>query len=574
MSFVILILSSFFISFPFSPALGERWVVMGIALRKQGFFLCAAASREAQVINAYLSAFACGISRNVSIWLGLLQSGGVFVIISADIKKEGSFMKDVRVRFAPSPTGYLHIGGARTALFNWYFAKSAGGVMVLRIEDTDAGRLLDGSVDQIITSLDWLGIDYDEGPGKGGDYGPYFQSERKAVYERYAQMLIDSGNAYWCFCSSEQLEADRKEQRELKKPFRYSRRCRDIPREEAESRRAAGEKAVLRVKLPIDGDVKVNDLIHGEVVFDLAQLDDFIVMKSSGDVTYNFACVADDHEMKISHVLRAEEHLSNTPKQVLLYEALGLEPPQFGHMPMILAPDRSKLSKRHGATSVEEFRADGYLPEAIVNYLTLLGWGTGSEEEFWSKDAVVKAFDISQMSKKAAVYDVKKLTWMNGQYMSDAPVAAMLDEAISFMVSGGLFDAGYAQKSRSYLEKLVDVLRVRVKTLKELADAATPFFRDVTEYDEKGKAKYLTDVGKTGLKECADRIEKLPVFDTASLEVLYDNMADEKGIKLGELVHPSRLALTGRTVSPGLFDVMELLGKEKTIERMRRAADI
>ena len=483
-------------------------------------------------------------------------------------------MSDVRVRFAPSPTGYLHIGGARTALFNWYFARSVGGTMVLRIEDTDAQRLLEDSVSQIITSLDWLGIDYDEGPGKGGPYGPYYQSERREIYQKYAQMLIDSGNAYWCFCTAEELEADRKLQRELKKPFRYSRRCRDLCCEEAEKRRAAGEKAVLRVKLPVEGEVRVNDLIHGEVVFDLAQLDDFIVMKSNGDITYNFACVADDHEMKISHVMRAEEHLSNTPKQVLLYEALGLVAPQFAHMPMILAPDRSKLSKRHGATSVEEFRADGYLPDAIVNYLTLLGWGTGSEEEFWSRDDVVKVFAISQVSKKAAVYDVKKLTWMNGQYMSDAPVDAILDEAIGFMLADGLFAAEYAKENRNYLEKLTDILRVRVKTLRELSDAARPFFLDVTDYDEKGKNKYLTETGKEYLSACAERIERLTVFDAVSLEALYSQLAEERSIKLGELVHPSRLALTGRTVSPGLFDVMMLLGREKTIERLRRAAGI
>lgn len=331
-------------------------------------------------------------------------------------------MSEVRVRFAPSPTGYLHIGGARTALFNWLFARKMGGKLILRIEDTDIERLKEDSVSQILTSLKWLGINWDEGPEAGGEYGPYYQSERFDIYKKYAQQLLDEGKAYYCFCTTEDLAAQREKQRAAKQPFRYARTCRDIPAEEAKARIAAGEPYSIRIKIPAEGSITVHDLIHGEVTFNMDQFDDFVIVKSNGIPTYNFAVCVDDHLMGITHVLRAEEHLSNTPKQLLVYEALGWEPPKFGHMPMILAMDRSKLSKRHGATSVEEFRSQGYLPEAIINYLTLLGWGPGDEREIFTLEETVKLFELEQMSKKAAIYDTKKLTWMNGQYLSELPL--------------------------------------------------------------------------------------------------------------------------------------------------------
>ena len=322
-------------------------------------------------------------------------------------------MEEVRVRFAPSPTGYLHIGGARTALFNWLFAKKHNGKLVLRIEDTE-------------------------------------------------------GKAYYCFCTSEILEAEREKQRAAKQPFRYARTCRDLPVEEAKARAAKGEPYSVRIKIPTEGNLTVHDLIHGDVTFDLTQFDDFVIVKTNGMPTYNFAVVVDDHLMRISHVLRAEEHLSNTPKQVLLYEACGFAVPKFGHMPMILAPDRSKLSKRHGATSVEEFREQGYLPEAIVNYLTLLGWAPGNEEEIFSLQDTVAQFELEKMSKKAAVYDTKKLTWMNGQYLSALPLEAVLPEAKIFFIKSGLVDEAWLEANKDYFARLVDVVRVRVKTLQEL----------------------------------------------------------------------------------------------------------
>lgn len=480
-------------------------------------------------------------------------------------------MDEVRVRFAPSPTGYLHIGGARTALFNWLYARKNGGKLVLRIEDTDTERLKADSVSQILTSLKWLGLNWDEGPEVGGSVGPYYQSERREIYSKMCQQLLEAGKAYYCFCTSEELEAAREKQKKAKKPFRYERTCRDIPTKTAKERIAAGEKASVRLKIPAEGNIVVHDLIHGDVTFDMSQFDDFVIMKSNGMPTYNFAVVVDDHMMRISHVLRAEEHLSNTPKQILVYEAFGFKVPQFGHMPMILAPDRSKLSKRHGATSVEEFRAQGYLHQSIVNYLTLLGWGPGTEEEIFTLEDTVRQFDFGKMSKKAAIYDTKKLTWMNGQYLSSLPLAEILPEAEKFFIKAGLVDEAWLLTNKDYFAKLVDTVRVRVKTLQEIADASEYFFRDVTKYDEKGAAKHFTPEAASLLETCVANLKALKDFNLATTEAVYNKIAEDTGLSLGKVIHPTRLALTGRTVSPGLFDVMVLLGKEKAITRMEKA---
>lgn len=482
-------------------------------------------------------------------------------------------MEEVRVRFAPSPTGYLHIGGARTALFNWLFAKKHNGKLVLRIEDTDTERLKEDSVSQILTSLKWLGLNWDEGPEVGGEVGPYYQSERREIYGKVAERLLAEGKAYYCFCTSEDLEAAREKQRAAKQPFRYARTCRNMPIEEAKKRVEHGEAYSVRIKIPADGEVVVHDLIHGDVVFDLTQFDDFVIVKSNGMPTYNFAVVVDDHLMRISHVLRAEEHLSNTPKQVLLYEACGFSIPKFGHMPMILAPDRSKLSKRHGATSVEEFRDQGYLPEAIVNYLTLLGWAPGNEEEIFSLQDTVMQFELEKMSKKAAVYDTKKLTWMNGQYLSALPLKTVLSEAEPFFVKSGIIDEEWLATNRDYFATLVDVVRVRVKTLQEVVDASEYFFKDVEHYDEKGVSKHFNREALKLLQNCIDGLEALDEFNLESTEAVYNAIAAKENLSLGKVIHPTRLALTGRTVSPGLFDVMVLLGKEKTLERMRKAVE-
>ena len=482
-------------------------------------------------------------------------------------------MSEVRVRFAPSPTGYLHIGGARTALFNWLFARKMGGKLILRIEDTDIARLKEDSVSQILTSLKWLGINWDEGPEVGGDHGPYYQSERFDIYKKYCQQLVDEGKAYYCFCTPEELEAEREKQRQAKQPFRYARTCRDLTPDEVKARIDAGASYSVRLKIPAEGNVVVHDLIHGDVTFNMDQYDDFVIMKSNGIPTYNFAVVIDDHLMGMTHVMRAEEHLSNTPKQLLVYEAFGWEQPKFGHMSMILAPDRSKLSKRHGATSVEEFRSQGYVAEAIVNYLTLLGWGPGDEREMFSLQETVELFELEQMSKKAAVYDTKKLTWMNGQYLSELPLEKILPEVKPFFIKDGYVDEAWFAENEEYFAKLVDTVRVRVKTLQEIADASDYFFKDVESYDEKGVAKHFKPEAVALLEQCIAAVEADDVYSLETTEAAYNKIAADNGLALGKVIHPTRLALTGRTVSPGMFDVMVLLGKKKTLERLHKAVE-
>lgn len=481
-------------------------------------------------------------------------------------------MDEVRVRFAPSPTGYLHIGGARTALFNWFFARKHKGKLILRIEDTDRDRLKADSVSQILTSLKWLGIDWDEGPECGGTYGPYYQSERLEIYKCEAQRLIDEDKAYYCFCSAEELAQTREEQKQKGLVMGYNGKCREVPKEEALRRIAAGEKPVIRLKVAAEGSITVKDLIHGEVTFRLDQLDDLIIMKSNGIPAYNFACVIDDHKMAISHVIRAEEHLSNTPKQVLLYQALGYEPVKFAHISMILAPDHTKLSKRHGATSVEEFREQGFLGEAIVNYLTFLGWSTGDVEEIVTTASSIEKFDFAQVSKKAAIYDTKKLAWINGQYMNSIEIDEIYKAAIPFLLERHLVRADELDSRAAEIKKIILAVRPRVKTLVELADGMEYFFSPVETYDEKGRSKHMADENAvTLLRQGRAALEKVTVFDLKNTEEAYRQLIDSLQIKGGLLMHPTRLALTGRMVSPGLFDVMELLGKERCLKRLDQA---
>jgi glutamyl-tRNA synthetase len=421
--------------------------------------------------------------------------------------------------------------------------------------------------------MKWLGLDWDEGPEVGGPCEPYFQSQRTEIYQKYLQQLLDEGKAYYCFCTPEELEAQRAIQRERKQPFRYPRTCRNLSKEEVERRIAAGEPHSIRFKIPTSGHLRVNDIIHGRMDFDLTQFDDFVIAKTNGTPTYNFAVVIDDHLMGMTHVLRAEEHIPNTPKQILLFQALGFEVPEFGHMSMILAPDRSKLSKRHGAQSVEEFQALGYLPEALLNYLTLLGWSPEGNQEIITKEETVKQFDMNKMSHKGAVYDIKKLYWINGQYLNSLPLERIAKDAEPFFVTAGLITEEWLQEeaNRNYLSHLVDVVRVRVKTLQEIVDASTYFFRDFAEYDEKGVRKFFTPEGIAQLEICRSRVAAQEAFDEASLETLYNTLAEEAGIALGKVIQPSRLALSGRTVTPGMFDMMVLLGKEKTLARMDQA---
>jgi len=485
-------------------------------------------------------------------------------------------MEKVRVRFAPSPTGYLHIGGARTALFNWLFAKKHNGKLILRIEDTDTERLKEDSVSQILSSLKWLGIDWDEGPEKGGDLGPYFQSQRQEIYTKVAQTLIQENKAYHCFCSVEEIEEERQKQRQAGTPFRYPGKCRNLSHDEVEDRLKQGLASVIRIKVPDAGQVVVEDIIRGTVTFESEQFDDFIIMKSNGTPAYNFACVVDDHAMQISHVIRAEEHLSNTPKQCLIYRALGYEIPLFAHLSMILAPDRSKLSKRHGATAVGEFQEMGCLPEALVNYLTLLGWSpTGEQSEIISPDQTIPSFSLEKVSKTSAVYDIVKLVWLNGQYMTTYDLDSLTLQATPFFIKAGLMSDLEAEEKREYLRDVVNVVRERVRTLGELAEASRYFFQDIVTYDKNGQEKYFVkqEGVETLLSKGRECLRTLECFDVESIESTYRQLMVELKIKGGIIIHPTRLALTGRTVSPGLFEVMALLGQRKCLERLDKAIE-
>ncbi|NPV70049.1 MAG: glutamate--tRNA ligase [Firmicutes bacterium] len=482
-----------------------------------------------------------------------------------------------RVRFAPSPTGYLHIGGARTALFNWLYAHKNDGAFILRVEDTDAERTKEDSISQIQTSLAWLGITWDEGPGKGGPVGPYFQSQRRDLYRSYSEVMLGKGAAYKCYCTPQELERRREEDRKAGRAPRYDGRCRDLAPEQRAKFEAEGRRPALRLRVPDDGVTVVHDLAHGDVEFENALIGDFVIMKSDGFPTYNYACVIDDALMHISLVMRADEHLSNTPKQILMYQALGFPIPQFAHVPMILAPDRSKLSKRHGATSVEEFRDAGYLPEAIVNYLAFLGWTPGEESELLSLEQMAQRFSVEDVSKTPAIYDVNKLTWMNGLYMRVADLDRLAGLALPYLQKAGVVGSGVGAAEVSRIKDVLVAVRERVRLLSELPEAMGYFFKDDFKYDEKGYQKLFTKPGVASLlAEARERLSRIAAadFGKETTEAAYREVIAEKGISGGDLIHPTRLALTGRTVGPGLFDVMALLGRDKVLARLDRAVEV
>lgn len=475
--------------------------------------------------------------------------------------------QEVRVRFAPSPTGYLHVGGARTALFNWLYARHMAGKFVLRIEDTDLVRSTEESTKAILDGLSWLGLDWDEGPGKGGDYGPYFQTQRKDLYLDYARKLVASGQAYWCFCSSEELDARREEAKRKGLPPRYDGLCRDLPTEEVEERLAKGQSATIRMKVKQTGSTLVRDLIRGDVEFNNDVLDDFVIIKSDGMAAYNFAVVIDDALMKITHVIRGEDHLSNTPKQIQIYEALGFPIPQFAHIPMILGADRARLSKRHGATSVTQYQDDGYLPEAMVNYLALLGWAFDGTQTLFSRDELIEKFSLEKVSKNPAIFDGKKLTWMNGQYMRELMPEEFFQVALPFLEKAEL---PLAQYSHGWLLGVTESYKTRIELLSELPEAVHFFFYDPESYDEKAVAKHWKN-GKEDLESLKELLSQFDSFQEEPLEAAFRAKAEADGKKLGQLIHPLRLALCGRSVSPGIFEVLVLLGKETVLRRIEKA---
>ena len=484
----------------------------------------------------------------------------------------------VRVRFAPSPTGKLHIGGARTAIYNWAFARANGGTFILRIDDTDPTRSTDENTQIILRAMRWLGLDWDEGPEVGGDFGPYAQTERLDIYKEAAQKLWDAGRAYPCFCTTEQLAADRAAAQARKDPFQgYQRRCRDLSREDAQARIDAGEPYVLRIKVPADrGDVVIHDAVHGDVVFDAKELDDFVIFRSDGTPTYNFATVVDDAMMGITHVIRGDDHLSNTPRQVMVYEALEAPVPTFAHISMILGADGKKLSKRHGATSVEEYRDAGYLSDAFVNYLALLGWSLDGETTVIPRDVLASQFSLERISKNPATFDPKKLDWMNAEYinaMSDADFAdqIMLPE----LHKAGLIDDGF-EADETWVDALAAIVKPRTKMPADAVGVAAPVFAtaQTLEYDEKSVAKGLAKEGMGAVLDAARAaLEAVsanawtPEAIDGALEPLPEALDAKKRI----VFQAVRVAVCGNMVSPPLGETMSLIGKDDCLSRIDRA---
>lgn len=480
-------------------------------------------------------------------------------------------MSKVRVRFAPSPTGYLHIGGARTMLFNWLFARHHGGSLILRIEDTDVERSTDASTDAIIESIKWLGLDWDEGPIVGGEYGPYFQSERLDIYREYAERLLKSGHAYRCYCTPEELSEAREAAMKAGKPPGYTGRCRQLSLEMIRAYEAQGRKPALRFKVP-EGETVVNDIVRGDVVFQNEHIDDFVILKSDGYPTYNFAVVIDDALMKITDVIRADEHLPNTPKQIMMYKALGFELPRFAHVSMILGKDKTKLSKRHGATSVTQYRDDGYLPEALINYLVLLGWAYDAEQQIFSREELIQKFTLDKVSKNPAIFDPDKLLWMNGHYIREQDNEVLVDLAIDHLRKAGLVSEEPSNEALSKVRAVVSILKERIRTMGDIVSQGDFFFTDEFAVDDEAISKFLTrDYVPETFEALKARLEAASPFNRQAVEEVIRGYAKEVGRKAGEIIHPLRVALTGRSVSPGIFEVMEILGKDACCRRIDSA---
>jgi glutamyl-tRNA synthetase len=470
----------------------------------------------------------------------------------------------VRVRFAPSPTGALHIGGARTALFNWLFARNQKGKFILRIEDTDRERSTLEANRAIFEGLEWLGLDWDEGPNVGGPFGPYHQTERVEIHQKHAQQLLNEGKAYYCFCTPEELDRKRKEAEARKEAPRYDGHCRKLSEAEIKKKVESGIPKVVRFLLPPVGETVVDDLVRGKVVFKNELLDDFVILKSDGFPTYNFACVVDDRLMETTHVIRGDDHLSNTPRQILLYQAFGWALPKFAHIPMILGKDKARLSKRHGATSVIEYSRLGYLPEAMLNYIAKLGWGCGNQEIF-SREELIEKFSLAGVNKNPAVFDVEKLNWLNGQY-----IRKILPERLFDLCEPLLIEA-FGTHDLAYMKKVVTAFHDRLVLIPDIVTLSGYFFKDAFEYDPKGVEKYFKpENSRKILETLKERLGKVDPFTKENIEPVFKQLAAEMNVKLGVIIHPCRLALTGRLETPPMYDVVEILGKEKVLQRLTK----
>lgn len=484
----------------------------------------------------------------------------------------------VRVRFAPSPTGKLHIGGARTAIYNWAFARANHGTFILRIDDTDPTRSTDENTQVILRAMRWLGLDWDEGPEVGGEHGPYAQTERLDLYREAAERLLAEGRAYPCFCTPEQLEADREAARARKDPFQgYQRRCRDIDPAEARRRMDSGEPYTIRIKVPADrGDVVVNDAVHGRVVFDAKELDDFVIFRSDGTPTYNFATVVDDALMGITHVIRGDDHLSNTPRQVMVYEALGAPVPTFAHISMILGADGKKLSKRHGATSVEEYRDAGYLSDAFVNYLSLLGWSLDGETTIIPRDVLASQFSLERISKNPATFDPAKLDWMNAEYINAMDDDAFVDEILIPQLAAAGKEVSRASHADAWWNLLASIVRPRTKMPADAAQVASPIFATAKtlSYDEKSVAKGLAKEGMATVLDAARvALGTLPAdsWKAEDIDAALEPLPDALELKKRIVFQAIRVAECGNMVSPPLGETMQLIGRDDCLARIERA---
>ncbi len=462
-------------------------------------------------------------------------------------------MKPIVTRFPPSPTGFLHIGGARTALFNWLYARKTNGKFILRIEDTDAARSTADSVDAIFNALQWLGIDWDE--------GPYFQTERKDIYARHIEKLVASGHAYYCSCTPDEVNAMREAARAKGLKPMYNGRCR-------ERNLSGSDNTVVRLKTPDTGVTVVEDMVKGDTAFQNAEMDDFIIQRSDGSAMYNLAVVVDDITMGINTIIRGDDHLINTPKQILIYKALGADLPMFGHVPMVLGQDKARLSKRHGAMSVEEYREMGYLPDAVINYLVRLGWSHG-DQEFFTRKELIEKFDLAHLGRSASMFDMQKMTALNARHIQAKSAPELAPSLLPL-----LKDLGIEAENDTFTHKVIETLQPRSKTLVEMAASARFYYVDAPDIDEKAAAKFLTPDTADILTRAADAIESLTDFTQENLEDIFKKIMADCDLGFGKIAQPLRVAVTGTTVSPGIFEMLLALGKDKTVYRIRRALSV
>lgn len=475
-------------------------------------------------------------------------------------------MGNVRVRFAPSPTGYLHVGSARTALYNWLFARHQSGVFILRIEDTDADRSRPELESAILHSLEWLGLNWDEGPLR--------QSERLDRYREMVEELERRGHAYPCFCTPGELQAKRSQAEAARRAWKYDGACRKLPAAERERRRAEQHPYAVRFRVPETGQTSFDDRVFGRIEHEHRDLEDFVLLRSDGNPTYHVSVVADDLDLRVTHVIRGADHLSNTPKQILMYQALGATPPEFAHLPLILGPDRQRLSKRHGATSVEAYREQGILPEALRNFLALLGWTPPGGKEIVPLEEMIPAFMLEAVAKSNAVFDPEKLAWMNSEYLRHLPAERLLPRVEAELKSAHLWRETYANEDRERFQDIVRLLQTRARTLKDFSQSGRAFFVDDFDYDPEAGKKFWQEPALAGLLAAlGERLSRTEPFDFWETEKCLRALAEEKGVKAGLLINAARVALTGQAVAPGLFVVMVALGRERVVGRLHRAAD-